>query len=51
MEGSFRFRVAVVAAQGHEETQQPPASEGWELVRTRQTKDGVSTLLVYRRPA
>ncbi|MHB8440149.1 MAG: hypothetical protein ACYDD4_13475 [Acidimicrobiales bacterium] len=50
VEGSFRFRVAVVAARGEDEPTDPATDDGWELVRSSQTKDGVSKLLLYRRP-
>lgn len=53
----FRFRVSVVPARQRGDNDGPdgdggvPADDGWELVRSGQTKDGISTLLVYRRPA
>ena len=56
VEGMFRYRVAAVPArpeEGDEDGGETRATtdDGWELVRTRPTKDGVSTLLLYRRPA
>jgi hypothetical protein len=56
-QGTFRYRVAAVPARPAVDqrsdvaTTARPADDGWELVRSRQTKDGVSTLLLYRRPA
>ncbi len=56
MEGTFRYRVAAVPARpedaGDERGEaRRTTDDGWELVRARPTKDGVSTLLLYRRPA
>ena len=54
---SFRYRVAAVPARpavdqhAEGDATARPADDGWELVRSRHTKDGVSTLLLYRRPA
>ncbi|HYA67140.1 MAG TPA: hypothetical protein VED63_00265 [Acidimicrobiales bacterium] len=58
MEGVFRYRVAAVPALPGDNDEGDGGSDarntteaGWELVRARPTKDGVSTLLLYRRPA
>jgi hypothetical protein len=58
-QGRFRYRVAAVPAGRRGDEDQvsagaapvQPGEQGWELVRSRQTKDGVSTLFLYRRPA
>lgn len=56
VEHVFRYRVAAVPARPEEDDNgsgdaHNTTEDGWELVRARPTKDGVSTLLLYRRPA
>ena len=56
-----RYRVIVLSAEppDPDDSRDPRAAnegsvtadEGWELVRSRVTKDGVSRLLVYRKSA
>ena len=56
-QGRFLYRVAAIPARPEDDSEPAPgdrqrgADDGWELVRARPTKDGVSTLLLYRRPA
>ncbi|HXX91853.1 MAG TPA: hypothetical protein VEI83_16670 [Acidimicrobiales bacterium] len=54
-QGRFRYRVAAVPARREpddvEASHADHQVDGWELVRARLTKDGISTLLLYRRPA
>jgi len=58
VDGVFQSRVAAIPARpdGDESDNnggdaRKTTDDGWELVRVRPTKDGVSTLLLYRRPA
>jgi hypothetical protein len=58
-QGRFRYRVAAVPASRSDDEDHGtagagpahPGEDGWELIRSRQTKDGVSMLFLYRRPA
>ncbi len=57
--GDFRYHLTVLPTrQGDGDDDEPTrghgshrVDDGWELVRSHMTKDEVSTLLLYRKPA